>query len=107
MNHNDILTKKVSEERNVFRLHYADKNPLDVYDDCYKINFYEEYYGLLTSNFTDFTKNNEVVEWLCQYENPIAFLYEQWLSCDDAFSGDWDEMLDWLDEIYWEHRKEV
>lgn len=100
MDYKNILTEKINEERESFRLSYADKNSLIVYDDWYKISFYEEYYGFLTSDFIE--HHMDVVEWLCQFENPLAFLYEEWLSCDDAFNGDWDIMFEWLNNLYWE-----
>lgn len=74
----------------------------DVYREWYKIMFFEEYYQLLAA---DYVKNDNLITWLSQFDNPLHFLYEEWLSCDGAFNGDWDEMIDWMEEVLSEEEK--
>lgn len=102
MKYQDILIEKVNKERDAFRQSYANKNALDVYDDWYKINFYEAYYVLFDEDYIYDHLDKEIVEWLCQFDAPLDFLYDMWLNCDFEFNGDWDEMIDWIINLYYE-----
>lgn len=64
----------------------------------YVINFYENYYELLVNNICDI--KTDVVRWLNSFRRPLAFLYDEWLSCDDCFSERWDDMVDWIENLY-------
>ena len=98
MNNRTILAKHLDREMQEFRQNFENMQPLDMYKDFYKINFYEEYYMLLSSDFID--NYTQLVEWLSKFENPLAFLYDEWLGCDGAFSGDWDDMVNFITNIY-------
>ena len=100
----DLLAEKINREREQFKQEYMNKQPKEVYEDWYKICFYESYYEMLTSDFTN--DRMDIIEWLCNFENPLGFLYEEWLVCDDAFSGSWDDMLGWLDLVQWQITRE-
>ena len=102
----DNLVEKVENEMKSFKASYENMSPTQVYNDWYIIGFKEEFYEMLTSDFTKESHYAESLVWLSSFENPLQFLYDQWLSCDGAFNHDWDEMLDWINSIY-ENGKEV
>lgn len=99
------LSKNLEKEMKEFREKYNALSGKDVYKDYYTINFFEEYYGMLMSNFIDENSHEDVLKWLASLERPLAFLYEQWLSSDGAFNHDWDEMFDWIELIYQEEKE--
>lgn len=105
MNYSDILTEKINKEREQLKHDYADMKPLQVYDDWYKIGFYESYYEMFMSDFIDIDYQIDIIEWLCGFENPLAFLYSEWLGADGPFSHDWDEMVSFIEEVYQEDIK--
>ena len=79
---------KLDAEITEFRKSYEDKTKKEIYNDWYVINFYENYYELLVNNICDI--KTDVVRWLNSFRRPLAFLYDEWLSCDDCFSECWD-----------------
>lgn len=98
MNNKAMLKENLNNEFKSFRRSFERMEPKDVYDSFYKINFYEEYYALLSSDFID--NYDLLVDWLSKHSYPLAFLYNEWLSCDGAFSGDWDDMIDFMTTVY-------
>lgn len=100
MNYKNILVEKLERERNEFKQKYSDMQPLQVYKSWYKITFYEEYYGMLTSDFIDRHDYEDIIKWLCGFENPLEFLYDEWLAYDSAFSGYYDDMWIWIRDLY-------
>lgn len=98
MNEKAILTENLDKEIIEFRKSFKSMQPVYVYNNFYRITFYEEYYVLLISDFID--NYEHLVEWLSKFENPLAFLYDEWLSCDGAFSGDWNDMVNFITNIY-------
>lgn len=89
---------KLDAEITEFRKSYEDKTKKEIYNDWYVINFYESYYELLVNNICDI--KTDVVRWLNSFRRPLAFLYDEWLSCDDCFSERWDDMVDWIENLY-------
>lgn len=89
---------KLDAEITEFRKSYEDKTKKEIYNDWYVINFYENYYELLVNNICDI--KTDVVRWLNSFRRPLAFLYDEWLSCDDCFSERWDDMVDWIENLY-------
>ena len=53
---------------------------------------------LLSNDFID--EYTQLIEWLSKFENPLEFLYSEWLGCDGAFSGDWNDMINFIINIY-------
>ena len=101
----DILVEKVHKERDDFRKIHSIMNSMEVYNNWYKIGFFEEYSNLLTSGYIESEYFEDEIRWLCGFENPLHFLYDKWLKCDGAFNYDWDEMLEWIKIIYKEENK--
>ena len=102
MNGKVIFKENLNREMQDFRQSFKSMQPVDVYNSFYKINFYEEYYMLLVSGFID--EYAQILEWLSKLSYPLAFLYDKWLSCDDAFSGDWNDMMNFITNIYEEEK---
>ena len=102
MNGKVIFKENLNREIQDFRQSFKSMQPVDVYNSFYKINFYEEYYMLLVSGFID--EYAQILEWLSKLSYPLAFLYDKWLSCDDAFSGDWNNMMNFITNIYEEEK---
>ena len=102
MNTRTIFRENLNREIREFRESFQNVQPTGVYNSFYKINFYEEYYLLLISVFIG--EYTQLVEWLSKFENPLAFLYSKWLNCDGAFSGDWNDMVDFITNLYEEEK---
>ena len=100
MNYQDILVEKINKEREVFKHEYAEAQGCQVYEDWYVIGFYESYYEMLTSDFVEYDIYEDMIKWLSDFEEPLSFLYCEWLSCDGHMSHGWDDMLSWLHELY-------
>lgn len=93
------LTEKLDKEIEEFHYSYKNMTYVQIYNDWYIIGFYESYFDLLTSGFIDDRIKEETVKWLLDKEKPLAFLYSEWLRCDDPGSLDWDDMLSWLENL--------
>lgn len=96
------LTQKLDNEMQKFKKTYETMTPTQVYNDWYMICFYESYYEMLTyiSDDKDVYRGCEdILDWLNTYENPLGFLYGEWLSCDGAFCCLWDDMIAWLMDL--------
>ena len=102
MNGKVIFKENLNREMQDFRQSFKSMRPVDVYNSFYKINFYEEYYMLLVTDFID--EYAQILEWLSKLSYPLAFLYDKWLSCDGAFSGDWNDMMNFITNIYEEEK---
>ena len=96
------LKPKLDNEMQEFKKKYETMTPTEIYNDWYIIMFYESYYKFLTHLIKDETswyKAKDILEWLNTFENPIGFLYIEWLSCDGAFCMLWDDMIAWLADL--------
>lgn len=102
MNGKVIFKENLNREIQDFRQSFKSMQPVDVYNSFYKINFYEEYYMLLVSGFID--EYAQILEWLSKLSYPLAFLYGKWLNRDGAFSGDWDDMVNFITNLYEEEK---
>ena len=92
---------KFDKEIAEFRKSYEHKTPIQVYNDYYIISFMENYYTMIISDgFINWDDYNYLLEWLLQFENPLHFLYDEWLKADGAFDQDWDSMFDFILQIY-------
>ena len=98
MNTRTIFRENLNREIREFRKSFQNVQPTGVYNSFYRIHFYEEYYLLLISDFIG--KYTQLVEWLSKFENPLAFLYSKWLNHDGAFSGDWNDMVNFITNLY-------
>ena len=101
MNGKVIFKENLNREMQDFRQSFKSMRPVDVYNSFYKINFYEEYYMLLVTDFID--EYAQILEWLSKLSYPLAFPYNEWLSCDGAFSADWNDMINFITNLYEEN----
>ena len=102
MKEKTTFKKNLDREMEEFRRGFNGMQPVDVYNNSYKINFYEEYYMLLGSDFID--EYTQLIEWLSKFSYPLAFLYGEWLSCNGAFSEDWNDMINFITNVYDEEK---
>lgn len=95
------LKQKLDNEMQEFKATYETMTPTQVYNDWYIICFYESYYDMLTHIGSDESTYDahDIIDWLNTYENPLGFLYSEWLSYDGAFCGLWDDMIAWLYDL--------
>lgn len=96
------LEQKLENEMAEFKKSYETMTPTQVYNDWYIICFYESYYEMLICISADtniYHGCQGILDWLNTYENPLGFLYSEWLSCDGAFCGLWDDMIAWLQDL--------
>lgn len=96
----EIFRDNLDKEVKTFRKSYNNLKPIQIYNDYYIIGFYEEYYEMLMSDYVDDYLSDEEIKWLSKLQNPLGFLYTEWMYCDDAFSHNWDNMLDFIHEVY-------
>ena len=92
------LKQKLDNEMQEFKNTYETMEPMQIYNDWYIISFYEAYYEMLTYHIEE-ERNEDILEWLNTYENPLGFLYDEWLSCDGALTHLWDDMIAWLQDL--------
>ena len=94
----NTLKEKLYNEMQKFKSTYETMTPTQIYNDWYIICFYESYYEMLI-HYTQVNEIQDILDWLNTYENPLGFLYSEWLSCDGAFCGLWDDMIAWLQDL--------
>lgn len=94
----NTLRQKLDKEMTEFKATYETMTPTQIYNDWYIISFYEAYYEML-AYYIEVEQNEDILEWLNTYENPLGFLYSEWLSCDGALSHLWDDMIAWLQDL--------
>lgn len=92
------LREKLDKEMQEFKNEYLPMAPTEVYNDWYIIMFYESYYEMLVY-YIEENLNEDIIEWLNTYDNPIGFLYCEWVSCDGSFCMLWDDMVAWLQDL--------
>lgn len=95
-----MLKQKLHNEMERFRKSYEKMTATQVYNDWYIIGFYEAYYDMLTSEWEELASYEHIMLWLCEFNNPLEFLYSEWLGSDGALNHDWDVMLDFIDAVY-------
>ena len=83
-----------------FKASYKNFDVQQTYNDWYIIGFYESYYEMMSCDFLENQNAEEVVAWLSGKEEPLAFLYNEWMDCDGALSHNWDDMLDFVRTVY-------
>lgn len=99
----NTLQQKLNAEMAEFKKTYETMTPTQIYNDWYIIGFYEAYYELLlyiNDNEDTYCGSQEILDWLNTFKNPFGFLYSEWLSADGALSYDWDDMFDFIEEVY-------
>jgi hypothetical protein len=47
-----------------------------------------------------------MIKWLDTFENPLGFLWKEWMDCDGSLCLLWDDMIAWLYDLkeeieYW------
>ena len=91
MNKYKILINHVDQELKEFKEIELLKSKEEIFQDYYKIHFFEMY--------AEFFKNAvyDYYELLLKIKYPLSFLYSEWLSSDGYFSEDWDDLKDFLD----------
>lgn len=106
MNSYEKLMASLDKEMQAFKDSYKSMTTTQVYNDWYIIGFYQEYYDMLTTGISgQLWLDDSVMAWLTEKENPLGFLYDQWMSCDGSFSHDWEDMLDWVNLVYREEKE--
>lgn len=97
--------KTIDNEIKEFRENYASfLSPEAVYKDYYKIFFIESYFNMFFSTADEISE--DVICWLNKQKNPLEFLYGKWLSCDGNFSESWEDMSDWVKQLFNEEKAE-
>ena len=98
----NALKQKLDNEIQEFKKTYETMTLTQVYNDWYIIMFYESYYEFLTYLIEDEYSgynSKDILKWLDTFENPLGFLYSEWLSCDGAFCMLYDDMIAWLADL--------
>lgn len=96
--------KTIDNEIKEFRENYA-SFPETAYGDYYTIFFIESYYNMFASIADKI--DEDVICWLNKHKNPLDFLYGKWLSCDGNFSESWDDMSNWVEQLFNEEKAET
>lgn len=106
----EVISNGLMNERNEFKREICETPATNVYKYWYRIGFYEEYFEMLMTDYAEEHLSDNEVEWMANMidsgKNFLAFLYEEWLSADGAFSHDWDEMMDFIHTVYDEEEEE-
>lgn len=105
MNAFEKLCDKIDIEMSDFKSQYEELSPLEVYNDSYKINFFESFKNMLCNDYIDNDVNANLIAWLSEKNNPIDFLYDAYIGSDVEMSYDWDDMLDWMAGVYLEEKE--
>ena len=101
-NYLELLQEKIKKEIERFRDSYSKLDFKKVYNDYYKISFFESYYEMISTNFIDIECFENEIKWLSSKAEPLEFLYDEWLNGDSAFSFNWDKMFDFIKDLYYE-----
>lgn len=99
-NYYDIFVEKLEKEMRDFRASYDNMDKIQIYNDWYIIGFCEEYFDMFMSEYYEYGYFEEIYKWLSQFESPLGYLYDMWMSADGAFSHDWDTMWDFVETVY-------
>lgn len=94
------LIDKFYKEIYEFRSSYIGMDSMQIYNDWYIIGFYETYFDMLSSGYVSDRINDEIIQWFLSKDKPLAFLYDEWMDCDATISPDWNDMLNWIEELY-------
>lgn len=105
----ETLRQKLDSEMEIFTKTYKNMTTTQVYNDWYVIMFYESYYDYLLSLIEYFVLKSvrdsedlyyyDIIKWLNTFDNPLGFLYNEWLNCCGEFSLKCDDMIDWLSDL--------
>lgn len=97
----ETLCSRLDEEISAFRNSYKAKDYTDIYNDWYKIGFYETYYEMLKSLSKEAIElNYKIIEWLSNFRSPLVFLYDEWLGIDDPVDMSYEAMMDFIYFVY-------
>jgi len=102
----NVLKEKLEHEMNEFKASYNDMSSTEVYNDWYIIGFHEAYYKLLTSDYFSDEVEPKTINWLANKKTPVSYLYEKFKSCDEEMSHSWDDMIDWIIDVYLDEKQE-
>ena len=87
------LIRKLSDEYEEFKKEELSKSKDEIFDDASRINFYFEVYNyFLECGELD----EEVTKLLSSKDEPMSFLWDEYLSMDGASIGTWDDMDEFL-----------
>ena len=101
MSAHETLCMKISAELNEFFYEELKLTKIKIYNDYYIIGFYEHYCDVLSSEDILTRNLDDAIMWLASKEKPLKFLYDKWQEYDDvAMSYAWDDMLNWIVELY-------
>lgn len=99
MSYLDKFLLNLSKERNSFKQECLGWDSSRIYDNWYKIGFFEAYYELFLSEYAEYDDYREVYQWLSNLPCPLQFLYSEWLKAGEAMSFNWDNMWDFIEEV--------
>lgn len=99
MSYLDKFLLNLSKERNSFKQECLGWDASRIYDNWYKIGFFEAYYDLFMSGYAEYDDYRNMYCWLSSFTCPLQFLYSEWLKADGALNHDWDEMLDFVERV--------
>ena len=104
------FNKKIQSEVEEFRKRMTNESPEYVYSACEKVCFIETLYDMLfCTNIASDAKENisfDAIKWLNKQKNPLEFLYGKWLSCGGNFSESWEDMSNWVKQLFNEEKAE-
>ena len=87
------LIRRLSDEYEEFKKEELSKSKDEIFDDASRINFYFEVYNyFLECGELD----EEVTKFLSSKDEPMSFLWDEYLSMDGASIGTWDDMDEFL-----------
>lgn len=95
-NSGERFIRNVKNDHDKFKSSLMGKSPAEIYNDAFKINFFEEYFNFFVNGAYKEFLHEKVIEWLSSFNRPLETLYSLFLECDLAPSYDWNDMADWL-----------
>ena len=95
------VANKVASNREEFRCRMMQLSNKELYDNAYKIMVVESFAEMFCSAWLeglDFLE--EPLKYFNQFDNVLEYVYLEWLSTDEYFTESWDEMAEWLYNLY-------
>lgn len=101
------LQRRTNKNWKKFMEEETQKDTKEVFTDGYKISVITEMKNFLMSDAPVHRLNKKIIKWLAYQNEPLDFLWEEWLSCDLPWSEDWNELIDWIENLYQEIGEDV
>ncbi|MBQ2183418.1 MAG: DUF3848 domain-containing protein [Lachnospiraceae bacterium] len=97
-----IVCASIKKERKEFREKCIALTPKKLYSMWYEVAFKESFASMLGEEDSSYVENRiseNAAELLAKEENPLEFLYNKYLDWNFEMHYDWDDMIDWLNEL--------